>query len=264
MNKREYFASALTILLVIGLMVYCFVHPTIIHNETHKANLNGVSLVYEMRGYTRGEPVVLLHGNGGSHNDLQTIAKVLSDSGYLVWSPDSRGQGANEPLTEYHYADMAEDMHLFVNQIIQNHYPERMVKPAVFGWSDGGIVALMTEVMYPLTWSAIITSGANIDPDCGAWDLKKERAHPSDTSALYQMMLYEPNMTAADMQTIKCPALIVAGEHDLIRLDHTRLIGDNIPNGEVLIIPDADHGSHIINSFEMADTLLHYLRKINY
>jgi len=245
-------------------MVYAFVHPTIIHNETYTAKLNGVSLVYEMRGYTRGEPVVLLHGNGGSHQELVTIANVLSDSGYLVWSLDSRGQGANAPLPEYHYADMAEDVHQFVNQIIQPHYPKSIVKPAVFGWSDGGIVALMTEIMYPDTWSAIVASGANINPDCGAWDLKKERAHPSDTSALYRMMLYEPNMTAEDMKTIQCPALIVAGEHDLIRLDHTHLIGDNIPNGEVLIIPNSDHGSHIIDSYEMAHIMLQYLRKIDY
>ena len=264
MNRREFFASALTIILVIGLMVYGAIHPTIMHNEMHTAQLNGVSINYEMRGFTRGEPVVLLHGNGGSHHDLYTIAKVLSDSGYLVWSPDSRGQGENAPLLEYHYLDMAEDMHQFVNNIILPHYPKRPVKPAVFGWSDGGIIALQTEVLYPGTWSAIITSGANINPDCGAWDLKKERAHPRDTSALYRMMLYEPNMTPEDMQRIQCPALIVAGEYDLIRLDHTHMIGDNIPNGEVMIFPNADHGSHIMNSYDMADTLLHYLKQINY
>ena len=264
MNKRELFASILTAILWLALIVYVIINPTIMHNELHTAKVNGVSLVYELRGFTRAEPVVLLHGNGGSHKDLETVAKLLSDSGYLVWSPDSRGQGANAPLAEYHYADMAEDIYQFVDQVIQPHYPKYTVKPAVFGWSDGGIIALMTEVMHPNTWSAIITSGANIDPDCGIWDLKKERAHPKDTSALYKMMLYEPHMTASDMQKIQCPALICAGERDLINPAHTHLIGDNIPNGEVMFIPGADHGSHIMESDEMAEIVLHYLRQIEY
>ena len=292
MRKRDYIFGIVTILLVVGLLVMLIYNMCHIISERHTVQLNGVSISYLVKGRVQGKPVLLLHGNGGSHEDLKVMTDQLAAAGYLVWAPDSRGQGANPPLNEYHYIDMAEDMHQFVEQVIAPYYgPSQSpaiafyrrvtqfatsvisgngktntehFQPVVFGWSDGGIIALQTEVKYPGTWAALVTSGANIDPDCGAWDLAEQRAHPADTSALYQMMLYEPNMTAEDMRHIQCPALIVAGENDLISREHTHLIGDNIPQGEVLIVPHADHGSHIFNNPEMGNIMLGYLNQINY
>ena len=294
MGKREYIGGITTLVLIAILLVLwgIAIHRNI--REIKQATVNGVSINYLVKGKANGKPVLLIHGNGGSHKDLSVIIDQLAQNGYLVWAPDSRGQGDNPPLTEYHYADMAEDMHCFVEQVIVPYYHytaasgtpfyskaaryassvisgNRLatympgpVKPAVFGWSDGGIIALMTEVKYPGTWSAIVTSGANIFPDCGIWNLEEERIHPADTSALYRMMLYEPDMTAEDMQTIQCPSLIVAGEHDAIPLEHTHLIGDNIPNGEIMIVPGADHGSHIMHSPKMGRIILEYFKQINY
>lgn len=294
MYKREYIAGIVTIALIVVLLVLLIVKMYYSTQEVRTIHINGVPITYLVKGRAQGKPVVLLHGNGGRHEDLRTMTDQLAAAGYLVWAPDSRGQGANPPLEEYHYADMAEDMYQFVKFVITPYYspfsgsgtawlkrvtryassvvsgsalPSTQaydIKPAVFGWSDGGIIALMTEVNHPGTWSAIVTSGANIDPDCGAWDLEKERANPADSSALYKMMLYEPHMTVEDMQGIQCPSLICAGEDDLISHEHTHLIGDNIPNGEVLIIEDADHGSHIYNNLRMGRIVLQYLQKIKY
>ncbi len=294
MHKREYIAGAITIILAICLLSmwgYNLLHTLY---EEHTAIVNGTPITYLIKGKPTGKPVLLLHGNGGSHKDLYVMTDLLAQAGYLVWAPDSRGQGANPPLSEYHYADMADDMYHFVQEVIKPYYnrphtaqavyykvseltaalitscenisrrDNALVPPAVFGWSDGGIIALMTEVNYPGTWSAIITSGANINPDCGAWDIEAERANPADTSALYRMMLYEPQMTAQDMASIQCPALIVAGENDLISLEHTHLIGDNIPNGQVMIVRGADHGSHIEHSPKMGRIVVDYLKQINY
>ena len=79
---------------------------------TSTARVNGVELFYAVEG--RGKPVILLHGNGGSHNDLETTTRQLAQAGYRVYAIDSRGQGANEPLDEYHYKDMAEDVYQFI------------------------------------------------------------------------------------------------------------------------------------------------------
>ena len=65
----------------------------------HKTiEVNGVSLYYEVAGV--GKPVVLVHGNGGSHEALHTETEALVAAGYQVFAGDSRGQGANERLTE--------------------------------------------------------------------------------------------------------------------------------------------------------------------
>ena len=44
-----------------------------------------VTLFYAAEG--RGKPVILLHGNGGSHNDMETTTRQLAQSGYTVYVP---------------------------------------------------------------------------------------------------------------------------------------------------------------------------------
>ncbi len=215
-----------------------------------------VTLFYAAEGC--GKPVILLHGNGGSHNDLEISTRQLAQAGYLVYALDSRGQGSNAPLDEYHYHDMATDLHEFITA-------KGLTKPAVFGFSDGGIVALMTEVMYPGTLGAIATGGANIFVR-GALVPEFERDFFAQTNPnpLNIMMMNEPSMTVDDMQTIGCPALIMAGDGDLIREEHTRLIGDNIPQGTTLIVPNADHGSYIYHSTRIGNLLLDFFERIGY
>ena len=223
---------------------------------TDIVELNGVSLFYAVEG--GGKPVILLHGNGGSHNDLETTQRELAQAGYMVYAPDSRGQGANNRLDEYHYKDMATDIYEFIKL-------KGLEKPAVFGFSDGGIIALQLEVMYPGTLGAIVTGGANIFVH-GALVPEFENgflAQPSD-EPLVKMMQTEPEMTIEDMAGIQAPALIMSGENDLILADHTRLIGENIPDGRVKIVEGEDHGSYICNSPELAPLILEFFKEIGY
>ena len=218
--------------------------------------VNGTSIFYAAEG--AGRPVILLHGNGGSHNDLETTQRALAQAGYMVYALDSRGQGANAPLAEYHYKDMATDVYEFIKL-------KGLEKPAVFGFSDGGIIALQLEVMYPGTLGVIATGGANIFVK-GALVPEFENgflAQPSD-NPLVKMLQTEPTMTPQDMQTIHTPSLIMSGEHDLILADHTRLIGENIPHAKVKIIPGEDHGSYICNSPKLTELLLDFFNEIGY
>lgn len=70
--------------------------------------------------------------------------------------------------------------------------------------------------------------------------------------------------TVEDMAGIACPALIMSGEKDLIRAEHTRLIGENIPSGRVKILPGEDHGSYICNSPKLAPLMLEFFNEIGY
>ena len=223
---------------------------------TDTIEVNGVSLFYAAEG--AGKPVILLHGNGGSHNDLETTHRDLAQAGYLVYALDSRGQGANPRLPEYHYKDMASDVYEFIKA-------KGLEKPAVFGFSDGGNIALQLEVMYPGTLGAIVTGGANIFvegsliPSFAAELLAEPSSEP-----LVIMLQTEPDMTVEEIQTIGCPSLIMSGEHDLILADHTRLIGENIPSGKAVVIPGEDHGSYICNSPKLAPLLLDFFSEIGY
>ncbi|MBE6231037.1 MAG: alpha/beta hydrolase [Bacteroidales bacterium] len=223
---------------------------------TDTIEINGISLFYAAEGC--GKPVILLHGNGGSHNDLETTTRQLAQSGYMVYALDSRGQGANAPLNEYHYKDMAADVYAFIKA-------KGLEKPAVFGFSDGGIIALQLEVMYPGTLGAIVTGGANIFVE-GALvpSFEQEFLSQKNPSPLTLMMMHEPAMTPEDMAGISAPALIMAGENDLIRREHTFLIGESIPDAEVKIIQGEDHGSYICNSPLLGGLILDFFQSIGY
>ena len=256
MNKRNYRKW-----IALAGLVACVVALRMLGDKPYESytdtfDAGEVELFYAAEG--AGKPVILLHGNGGSHNDLETTTRQLAQAGYMVYALDSRGQGANPPLDEYHYKDMAADVRKFIEA-------KGLVRPAVFGFSDGGVIALQLEVDYPGTLGAIATGGANIFvrgalvPEFEEHFLAQENPNP-----LNVMMMNEPTMTVEDMQSIGCPALIMSGDNDLIRQEHTQLIGSNIPNGEAMIVPDADHGSYIYHSRRVGELLLEFFKTIGY
>lgn len=225
--------------------------------ELRFIEVNGQKLLYAVRGPEDGKPVVLLHGNGGSHKSMWTQAKQLALAGYRVYSPDSRGQGANAPLEEYHYSDMAEDTFQFISSLGLN-------RPAVYGWSDGGILALMLEMYHPGTSSLIAVSGANLCPECGDGFEEFKQWILEQGTPITMMMLEEPHIDPSSLKVIPCPALVTVGECDLISVDHTRLISDNIPNAELVVVKNADHGSFIKRNPRMGKMLLEFMRNNNY
>ena len=96
------------------------------------------------------------------------------------------------------------------------------------------------------------------------WEEFSKQKENDSVAPLVKMMLYEPLMTFEDMKKVQCPALIVAGEHDLIDSVHTRAIAENIPQGKVLFLPGEDHGSHVYKSQKMGEVLLQYFNEIDY
>lgn len=235
------------------LSLSCLKYP----EELNYIEVNGQRLLYATRGPETGKPVILLHGNGGSHKSMKTQAKELAKAGYRVYAPDSRGQGANPVLEEYHYADMAEDTYCFIKAL-------KLDKPAVCGWSDGGIIALMLEMAHPGTCGPTVVCGANLYPDCGpdfeefkTWIL--EQGTP-----LAMMMLSEPQIDPADLAAVKCPVLVCAGSKDLISVEHTSLIADSLPDAELAIFEKETHGSYIKKSPKLGLRMMRFLKERNY
>lgn len=233
--------------------VTCLKYP----EQVSYVEVNSQRLLYVTRGQENGKPVVLLHGNGGSHKSLRTQAMQLARAGYRVYSPDSRGQGANPPLDEYHYADMAEDSYQFIKVLGLDH-------PAVYGWSDGGILALMLEMSHPGTCGPIVISGANLYPDCGPDFEEFKQWILSEGTPLAMMMLSEPQIDPKDLSAIKCPVLVTAGSEDLISVEHTTLIADSLPDSELEIFQGETHGSFIKKSPKIGRRMLRFFTERGY
>jgi len=62
---------------------------------------------------------------------------------------------------------------------------------------------------------------------------------------LVNLDLNEPHMTLTQLRTIKCPVLIIGGDHDAIPVEHTVLIAKNINESYLWIIPNSGHSTPV-------------------
>lgn len=224
------------------------------YEASHTVAVNGVVLHYAIAG--EGTPVVLIHGNGEDHNIFSTETDQLVAAGYQVYAPDSRGHGANDPLPEYHYADMAEDVYGFISTL-------GLEKPALYGHSDGGIIGLLLETTHPGTLGMLAVSGTNLSPDGLVPSFIEEytainEAHPDP---LITLMLTEPRIDPEALKNIRIPVLVTAGEYDLVLHSETERIAAAIPDAAMVIVEKEDHGSYIVGSETMGNLLIDFLKR---
>ena len=52
----------------------------------------------------------------------------------------------------------------------------------------------------------------------------------------------EPNLERAELLNIQCPVLVMAGDDDVIAHHHTIELFENIPLGQLAILPGTSHG----------------------
>lgn len=218
--------------------------------------VNGVKLHYLQEG--SGRPVVLVHGNGESHALFETEIRQLTAAGYEVFAPDSRGHGANEPVSEYHYADMADDIFCLIREL-------GLEKPYYFGHSDGGIIGLLLELRHPGTLGKMAVSGTNLSPDGIVPEFVEEftAINEREPNPLITLMLTEPHIEPEELRKITIPVLVTVGEHDLILPEETQRIVQNLPDVRLIVVPGADHGSYLDHNERMGEFLLDFYAEQN-
>ena len=224
------------------------------YDASNIAEVNGVRLHYAAAG--EGRPVLLVHGNAEDHNLFDVEIGQLLGAGYRVYAPDSRGHGKNEPLAEYHFDDMAEDMYRFIVAM-------GMDKPAFYGHSDGGIIGFLLEMKHPGTLGIMAVSGVNLVPEGIVPEFIEEytKINEKEHDPLITLMLTEPHIDPSSLQKIRIPVLVTAGENDLILQSETDRIASNLPDAELVIVKGADHGSYIAGSEIMGELLIDFLER---
>ena len=182
--------------------------------------VNNVNLYYEE--YGNGQPIILLHGNQETHEIFDKLIYNLKEN-YKVYAIDSRCHGKSENPIDISYDLMCDDIIDFIKKL-------NIEKPILYGFSDGGIIGLLIAIKEPDLLSKLIISGANITPDVFTpFDMLITKLFYFFTRSKYiKMMLDEPNIPLKDLQKITIPVHVLAGEKDVIKLEHTKLIADNI------------------------------------
>lgn len=202
--------------------------------------VNGIDLWYEKTG--NGPPILLLHGNGESHKIFQVLTSQMKDK-YTVYALDSRDHGQSGKTRELSYNLMAEDTAQFILAL-------KLQKPLLYGFSDGGIIGLLLASKYPELLSKLVISGASKNPDSTrrSWDILFKIIYFFSRSRKYKLMLTEPHITAQELQRIRIPVLVLAGEKDIIKEEDTRFIAGNIPGSVLKILKNENHMSYVVGS----------------
>jgi len=219
-------------------------NPAAGHTFVH----DGVELYYEV--YGSGEPLLLVHGNGGSIGSLAAQIEYFRDR-YEVIAMDSRDHGrSSDSADTLTYEKMADDLAALLDEL--------EVGPVdVLGWSDGGIEALLLGMHYPDKVKRLAAMAPNLNPSEDAFypetiELIKEAlddmpATERDTPEgrrelkVTQMLLAEPNIDASALEAIDAPTLIIVGDHDVVRREHAVEIYEHLPNGALKILRNATH-----------------------
>lgn len=196
-----------------------------------------------------GPTVVLLHGNGEDSASLAPVAADLARD-HRVLSVDSRGHGRSPrgdgPLT---IARMSDDVAAVL--AATGDAPAHVV-----GYSDGGNVALMLALRHPGSVRSLVLYGANTDPGgltprtradvTLAWARQRAGAAVSPERRLRaeitDLMVRQPRIPLRALGRIAVPVLVLAGEHDVVRREHTEAIAAHLPAGSLEVIEGADHG----------------------
>lgn len=200
---------------------------------------DGVGLYYEV--YGSGEPLLLIHGNGGSSRDLAAQIAYFRKS-YQVIAMDSRDQGrSGDSSAKITYEKMTDDQAALLDHL-------KLGAVNVVGWSDGGIEALLLAIRHPVKVKRLVSMAANLTPqglhpDALSFirEMLKDPKIPARDRKVTEMMLTEPQIEVAELGKITVPALILASDHDMISDEHTVDIYHHIPSAQLQIFANATH-----------------------
>jgi pimeloyl-ACP methyl ester carboxylesterase len=218
-------------------------------------DVNGVHTYYEEHG--AGDPLLLLHGGLSNADDMGMQTPALAER-YRVIVPERRAHGrtadVDGPIT---YDLMADDTIALMDALDTG--PAHLV-----GWSDGGNVALLVAIKRPDLVRRIVTMGSNSAGDGyaeGVRDLFRpdgpvvptlregwvkhapdgEEHFPVVIEKMTECWFETYDIPSDQLARIAVPTLIMVGDDDIIRFEHTLDLYETVPDAQLAVIPGASH-----------------------
>lgn len=206
----------------------------------HYTSINGIQMYYEI--YGNGAPLVLLHGNGGSITGHTKRIEYFSKD-YKVIAIDSRAHGRSiDTVSTLTYEMMAKDIHDLLDTLhVDSAY--------IWGQSDGGILALLLAIHYPGKVRKAAGYAINLRPDTTAvvpeialWaEGMFKNAKSTKEKQLMNLLKNHPHIPVSDLRKITAPFMVMMGDRDVIRFEHSIEMFKNISQGFLFVMPGSTH-----------------------
>lgn len=238
-------------------------------------NLRGHQIYsYEWEG--DGEAVVLFHGGLSKTSSWDYLMVPPLEDEFHVFAYDRTAHGfTGDQPGSLHFEFQAQEAIAYLEDVVKE--PAHLI-----GYSDGGIIALMAAIARPELVKSIVAIGANYHYSAPLSDFAEAYVSEEDQAEynlispdaphtllekiirMNQIWKTEPDISLKDIASIQCPVLVMAGDDDVIKHEHTISLYENLPLGQLAIIPGTSHGVVKEKPALMIAIILQFLEDLSY
>ena len=231
------------------------------------ASVNGLEMYYEIHG--TGEPLVLLHGAYMTIDAMGEVVPSLAKTRRVI-AVELQGHGRTADIDRaLSYEQMADDTAALLRHI-------GIEEADIFGYSMGGGIALQVTIRHPevvrkLVLASVYYNNDGVYPEMletietitpeaftgTPWREEYDRIAPNPedfptlVAKLKELDLTFVGWPPEDIQAIEAPALVIIGDSDVVRPEHTvemfRLMGGvagdlaGLPSSRLAVLPGTTH-----------------------
>ena len=223
---------------------------------TGYAPVNGLKMYYEIEG--SGDPLVFIPPAFGFAG-RESFRELVQNHSVITVDLQGNGRTADIPERPISIEQYAKDVVDLLKYL-------KISKADFLGESYGGNTAAVIALRHPelvrrvATYSATFAPPPNtLDPETTHYDepptaatrdvqfqresYKKVAPDPSYWPRIYEKVgrIQWKGFSKEELASIQAPFLIVQGDHDFVRLEHSVETVKLIPNAELAVIPNASH-----------------------
>ncbi|GFH42017.1 hydrolase [Lactococcus hodotermopsidis] len=209
------------------------------HEEKCLKMVDGTEIFYEIFG--SGFPLILLHGNGQSGDIFH--AQVPSFQRFFkCFVIDSRNHGRSNNRSRYlDFAMMARDVIAIMDA-------QKIDRAHILGFSDGANIAMFLATRYPNRVGKLILNAGNLTVDGMTWlsrvtsrlEVILARFFKRNLS-IKKLLVHDIGLEKAELTEILSPTLVLVGQFDLIKRQHSQEIATLIPHARFLVEKGVGH-----------------------
>lgn len=230
--------------------------------QTGYAPVNGLRIYYEIHGMANPArpPLVLLHGGGDTINTSfgHILTQLARERQIIAFEQQGYGHTADIAERPFSFEQSADDTVALLDYL-------HIEKADLFGFSNGGTVALQVAIRHPqVVHKLVLASALSRREGAYSWlwqamanarlenmpgELQeaylKVAPHPENLRMFHdkaaQRMRDFKDIPAAAIRGIAAPALVVVGDADVIRPEHAVEMFRTLQHAQLAVLPGTDH-----------------------
>jgi pimeloyl-ACP methyl ester carboxylesterase len=229
-------------------------------NATGYAPVNGLQVYYEVHGKSGDKtPLLLLHGGGSTlDTSFGAVLPALAQHRQVI-AFDQQGHGRTADVDRpFSFEQTAADAVALLKYL-------GIVQAYVWGYSNGGHIALAMGLRHPRAVRRLVIESAMFErsgSDPAFWEGFKEARldempaelrkayrrtapHPEELQTFFDKsvarMAQFKGWSRDQIRSIRAPALVIIGDHDIVRPEHAVDMFRLLPDAWLAVLPGTDH-----------------------